>query len=93
MENMMEHEFQDEQRADDSLFTKRVKAGKRVYFIDVKRNRKGDLYMAISEKRRMKDGSVKRTRVIVFQEDLLKFEDAFNEVLVDMKKRLSEGGR
>jgi len=88
MENMMEHEFQSDEHMDDSLFTRRVKAGKRVYFIDIKKNRKGDLYMAISEKRRLKDGSVKRTRVVVFQEDLLKFEDAFNEVLMDMKKRL-----
>jgi Protein of unknown function (DUF3276). len=82
-----------EQRKDDSLYSKRVKAGRRIYFIDVKRNKKGNLYLAISEKRREKDGSVKRTRVIVFEEDILKFEDAFNEVVVDLKSRISKNGK
>jgi len=82
-----------EQRKDDSLFSKRVKAGRRIYFIDIKRNKKGNLYLAISEKRREKDGSVKRTRVIVFEEDVMKFEDAFNEVVVDLKKRLNKNGK
>jgi hypothetical protein len=82
-----------EQRKDDSLFSKRVKAGRRIYFIDVKRNKKGNLYLAISEKRKEKDGSVKRTRVIVFEEDVMKFEDAFNKVVVDLKKRLNKNGK
>ena len=82
-----------EQRKDDSMYSKRVKAGRRIYFIDVKRNKKGNLYLAISEKRREKDGSVKRTRVIVFEEDILKFEDAFNEVVVDLKSRISKNGK
>ncbi|MDT7904810.1 MAG: DUF3276 family protein [Candidatus Caldipriscus sp.] len=82
-----------EQRKDDSLFSKRVKAGRRIYFIDVKKNKKGNLYLAISEKRKEKDGSVKRTRVIVFEEDVMKFEDAFNEVVVDLKKRLNKNGK
>jgi hypothetical protein len=82
-----------EQRKDDSLFSKRVKAGRRIYFIDVKRNKKGNLYLAISEKRKEKDGSVKRTRVIVFEEDVMKFEDAFNEVVVNLKKRLNKNGK
>lgn len=82
-----------EQRKDDSLYSKRIKAGRRVYFIDVKRNKRGDLYLAISEKRKEKDGSVKRTRVIVFEEDILKFEDAFNEVVVDLKNRIGKNGK
>ncbi len=82
-----------EQRKDDSLFSKRVKAGRRIYFIDIKRNKKGNLYLSISEKRKEKDGSVKRTRVIVFEEDVMKFEDAFNEVVVDLKKRLNKNGK
>jgi hypothetical protein len=82
-----------EQRKDDSLFSKRVKAGRRIYFIDIKKNKKGNLYLAISEKRKEKDGSVKRTRVIVFEEDVIKFEDAFNEVVVDLKKRLNKNGK
>ena len=82
-----------EQRKDDSLYSKRVKAGRRIYFIDVKRNKKGNLYLAISEKRKEKDGSVKRTRVIVFEEDISKFEDAFKDVVVDLKGRLKNNGR
>lgn len=79
-----------EQRKDDSLYTRKVKGGRRVYFIDIKKNKKGDMYIAISERRREKDGTIKRTRVIVFEEDILKFEDAFNEVVMDMKNRMSQ---
>jgi hypothetical protein len=31
--------------------------------------------------------------VIVFEEDVIKFEDAFNEVVVDLKKRLNKNGK
>ncbi len=82
-----------ERKKDDSLYTRRIKAGRRIYFIDVKKNRKGNLYMAISEKRYEKNGGVKRTRVIVFEEDILKFEDAFNEVVMDLKNRMNHNSK
>lgn len=37
------------------LFSKTVKAGKRIYYIDVKRDRKGEFYLSMTESKRLKD--------------------------------------
>ena len=38
----------------DILFSRCVKAGKRVYYIDVKCDRKGEYYLSITESKRLK---------------------------------------
>ena len=53
MENKDKH---NEARIDNEiLFSKTVKAGKRVYYIDVKRDRKGEFYISMTESKRVKD--------------------------------------
>ena len=37
----------------DILFSRCVKAGKRVYYIDVKCDRKGEYYLSITESKRL----------------------------------------
>lgn len=61
-----------EEREENAVFSERVPAGRRIYFIDVKRSSKGDLYLVISERRRTEEGKV-RDRIWVFKEDLDKF--------------------
>lgn len=34
------------------VFTKAIKAGKRIYYLDVKRNRKGEMFLAITESKK-----------------------------------------
>ena len=45
-----------EQAESDILFSRVVKAGKRVYYIDVKSDRRGEYYLAMTESKRVKDG-------------------------------------
>ena len=61
------------------LFSRTVKAGKRVYYIDVKRDRRDALYLAITESKRVKEGSVEerpvfeKHKIFLYREDMEKF--------------------
>ncbi|MBR1733435.1 MAG: DUF3276 family protein, partial [Alloprevotella sp.] len=68
------------------LFTRSVKAGKRVYYIDVKQDRHGQYYIAITESKRVKDGDdlsrpvFEKHKIVLYREDVEKFTEAFHEV-------------
>lgn len=69
------------------LFSKTVKAGKRVYYIDVKRDRKGEFYISMTESKRLKEigadpmrPTFEKHKIFIYREDLNKFQAAFNEV-------------
>ena len=70
----------------DILFSRAVKAGQRIYYIDVKRNRKGEMYLSITESKKMFSGpqdmpqvSFEKHKIFLFREDFGKFEDALRE--------------
>jgi len=71
------------------VFSKRVKAGKRTYFFDVKSTRSNDYYITITEskKRHDDDGYVKH-KIFLYKEDFNKFVDAFNETINHVKTEL-----
>ena len=82
-----EHGMMKDKRESDILYSKTVKAGKRVYYIDVKRDRKGDFYVSLTESKRVKDGdemqkpTFEKHKIFLYQEDLDKFRQAFEEVV------------
>ena len=70
----------------DMLFSKTIKAGSRVYYIDVKKSKKEDLYITITESKRIssKDEEVPRYekhKLLLYKEDFDKFKDALNEAI------------
>ena len=78
------------------LFSRTVKAGQRIYYIDVKRNRKGELYLSITESKKMLSGpqdmpqvSYEKHKIFLFREDFSKFEEALADAF---KFVSSEGG-
>ena len=38
------------------LFSRTVKAGHRIYYVDVKQNRRGEMYLSITESKKMASG-------------------------------------
>ncbi len=62
---------------DKNLFTEKVPAGKRTYFIDVMENHKGHKYIKFTESR-ANDGEFIRHTVRIFQEDFDKIFAAFD---------------
>lgn len=83
-----------EGRDAEILFSRTVKAGQRIYYIDVKQNRKGEMYLSITESKKMLSGpqdmpqvSYEKHKIFLFQEDFDKFGDA----LADAFKFVKEG--
>jgi len=74
----------------ESLFSTTLKAGDRTYFMDVKEAKNKSKYLTISESRRMdaKDGEKKfeRASVMVFDNQVDKFRDAFDEAIEILKQ-------
>ena len=72
----------------DILFSKTVKAGKRIYYLDVKENRKGDLFLAVTESKKVITGEGEESKVrfekhkiFLYKEDFEKFMEGMNETI------------
>lgn len=84
-----------EQAESDILFSRVVKAGKRVYYIDVKSDRRGEYYLAMTESKRIKDGTeterpiFEKHKIFLYREDMLKFFEAFGDAVHFVGERTS----
>ncbi|MCM1107462.1 MAG: PUR family DNA/RNA-binding protein [Clostridium sp.] len=72
----------------DIIFSRTVKAGKRIYYIDVKKNRRGELYLALTESKKNTNGdeqnpviSYEKHKIFLYKEDFNKFADALDEAI------------
>lgn len=79
-----------EGRNSDSLFSKRIKAGKRrTYFFDVRATRGNDYFITITEsKKRFDDGGYDRHKMFLYKEDFHKFLNALQETIGYVKTEL-----
>ena len=86
----------EEQEEREIVFSKVVKAGKRMYYLDVKRDRKDDLFLSITESKRKSvtdDGRfvLEKHKIFLYKEDFDKFQEALGEVLDYMRGQLPPG--
>ena len=72
----------------DFVFSESVKAGKRIYYFDVKQSRNGEKYISITESKKIfDDGSnmqqvhFEKHKIFLYKEDYEKFLNALNKVL------------
>jgi hypothetical protein len=73
------------------IFSKRVRAGKRTYFFDVKATRSNDYYLTITEsKRKFKEDGFyyEKHKIFLYKEDFDKFIDALQETVSFVKTEL-----
>lgn len=71
----------------EEVFSKRVRAGKRTYFFDVKATRSNDYFLTITEsKKRPEDGSFIKHKIFLYKEDFEKFSEGFNETVEYIKE-------
>jgi hypothetical protein len=76
------------------LYSKAIKAGKRIYYLDVKKNLKNDLFLAITESKKVqsKDNtqlSFEKHKIFLYKEDFDKFIEGINDV-IDYIRRNNE---
>ena len=66
----------------DEVFSKRVPAGKRTYFFDVKTTRSGeDFFLTITESKRVDEFKYEKHKIFLYKEDFGKFVTAIHEVM------------
>ena len=81
--------MQEQKNDNKEVFSRRVRAGKRTYFFDVKTTRGNDYYITITEsKRRFEDGVYVKHKIFLYKEDFNKFMDAFTETVNHVKTDL-----
>ena len=73
----------------EEVFSKKVRAGKRTYFFDVKATKGDDYYVTITEsKKRYEDGGYVKHKIFLYKEDFNKFSEAFTETVNYVKSDL-----
>lgn len=82
-------EREDRER-EESVFSKRVRAGKRrTYFFDVRKTKGEDFFVTITESTRREDGfGYKRHKLFLYKEDFNRFVSSLTEVVDHVKTNL-----
>ena len=68
----------------EEIFSNKILCGSRTYFFDIKQSKKGDYYFKISEKRKVGE-STETHQLMIFDEDIDKFADAFNNTFKEFR--------
>ncbi|MBL0310587.1 MAG: DUF3276 family protein [Bacteroidetes bacterium] len=73
----------------EGFFSKRLKAGIRTYFFDVKGGREGAYFLSISESKKRRDGEgYESHKIFLYPEDFKKFAESLQEALDYVKTEL-----
>jgi hypothetical protein len=75
----------------DKIFSKRIRAGKRTYFFDVRATRSNDYYLTVTESRRfLKEGDFvyEKSKLFIYKEDFEKVVEALQETVDYIKNEL-----
>ena len=70
------------------VFSQAIKAGKRIYYVDVKKNRREEMYISITESKKLVSGegenasvSFEKHKIFLYREDFTKFANSLNEAI------------
>ena len=70
----------------DEVFSRRVPAGRRTYFFDVKATRSGeDFFIVITESKRVGEHRHEKHKIFVYKEDFTKFMKGLYEAMEDVR--------
>jgi len=70
----------------EEVYSKKVRAGKRTYFFDVKATRSNDYYITITEsKKRLEDGVFVKHKIFLYKEDFEKFAEGLTDTVEYVK--------
>lgn len=76
------------------VFSKSIKAGKRIYYLDVKKNRKDEMFLAITESKKVVNGegedaqvSFEKHKIFLYREDFEKFMNGLNEAITFINQK------
>ena len=86
---------QEERREQEIVYSRSVKAGKRIYYLDVRKARNNDLYLSITEskRRQAEEGeapSFEKHKVFLYKEDFAHFTEGLQDVIAYVQSQLGE---
>lgn len=72
----------------DIVYSQSIKAGKRIYYLDVKRNKRNELFLSITESKKIVSGegpdavfSFEKHKIFLYQEDFSKFISGLSQAI------------
>lgn len=72
-------------RGNDEIYSNSIRAGKRTYFFDVRKTRSGEMFLTITESKKImkEEGSFhfEKHKIFLYKEDFEKFTNGLNETL------------
>lgn len=86
-----------EKKDNEIIYSKALRAGKRIYYLDVKKSINEDLFIAITESKKMVYGTdenaqvtFEKHKVFLYKEDFNKFLEGLTDVIEFAKKEQGE---
>ncbi len=83
-----------ERKENDIVYSKAIKAGKRIYYLDVKKSRNDDLFVSITESKKKVSGSddnpqviYEKHKIFLYKEDFDKFLEGMEEVIEFIRRK------
>ncbi len=80
------------------VFSKSIKAGKRIYYLDVKKNRKDEMFIAITESKKVISGegddsqvSFEKHKIFLYKEDFEKFMTGLTQAVSFINEKQGNG--
>lgn len=90
----MENRRFDDRRESEIAYSRSVKAGKRIYYLDVKKDRTGDLYLCITESKKRVMGEempqFEKHKLFLYKEDFAHFTEGLEDVINFVKSQVGE---
>ena len=90
----MENRKFDERRESEIVYSRSVKAGKRIYYLDVKKDRTGDYYLCITESKKRVMGEeapqFEKHKLFLYKEDFAHFAEGLEDVIAYVKGQVGE---
>lgn len=84
----------DERRETEIVYSRSVKAGKRIYYLDVKKDRTGDYYLCITESKKRVMGEetpqFEKHKLFLYKEDFEHFSEGLEDVIAYVKGQVGE---
>lgn len=86
-----------EKKDNEIIYSKAIKAGKRIYYLDVKKSRNDDMFLAITESKKKVVGydedaqvTYEKHKIFLYKEDFDKFLEGIEDVVGFIKREQGE---
>ena len=91
----MENRRFEDKKEPEIVYSRSLKAGKRIYYLDVKKARNEDLYLCITESKKKAAGEeenpqFEKHKLFLYKEDFARFTEELNDEISFVKNQFGE---